>query len=145
MDLSSNKIKVKSNIIPIIIDTSNNNEINTTNNTFDIYDITYDMKIAYGYSNFIKLLCSVKLFFSFISTMIQSYLYMYSFIIPIVGYIGAIKYSNIFNYLHIFLLSLHNIYNISFMIYFYSNNINNEKYNIWNYRRIRFFSMFMDY
>ena len=132
MDISSNKTPI-TNAIPIIIDnpriiseTNNNNNDNDNNDNdnsiFDVY-IRTDMKFAYGSSNFIKLLCSIKLFFCFLSTMFQSYTYMYSFILPIVGYIGAKKYNNCFNYLHIFLTFLNSINTITFMVYFYTSPI----------------------
>ena len=169
MDISSNKIPI-TNAIPIIIDnpriiseTNNNNNNNNDNNDdnddnddsiFNVY-IRTDMKVAFDYSKFIKILCSIKLFFCFLSTMFQSYIYIYSFILPIVGYIGAKKYNNYFNYLHIFLICLNTINNIGFMIFFYTspNYTDNENYSIisildllvcvWTIRIVYIFSIYI--
>ena len=128
MDISSNKASAINNttntITPIVIENTQTvqNSINN-NNIFDVY-IRTEMKFAYGYSNFIKLLSSIKLFFCFISTLFQSYFYMYSFLIPFIGYLGAVKFSNVFNYIHIFLIILHSINNITYTIYFYSSHLN---------------------
>ena len=94
MDISSNKIPI-TNAIPIIIDnpriiseTNNNNNNNNDNNDdnddnddsiFNVY-IRTDMKVAFDYSKFIKILCSIKLFFCFLSTMFQSYIYIFIYI-----------------------------------------------------------------
>ena len=129
MDISSNKASAINNttntITPIVIENTQNNNKNSINNNniFDVY-IRTEMKFAYGYSNFIKLLSSIKLFFCFISTLFQSYFYMYSFLIPFIGYLGAVKFSNVFNYIHMFLIMLHSINNITYTIYFYSSHLN---------------------